>query len=289
MFKKCESCNEEFESKTKRSKYCGRFCAVNENVNCTRCDVGFVRQRNKNKLPYCSAKCRNINEGKLIRFSCDGCGVFSYRQKSLLERSDKNYCGTFCQHKALCDKNDYTCVSCKVEFKAIKTGSGHRKYCSQECRRVKINPKELTKYYVDEGLNAQAVGLKLGVSESLVLKRLAEANVKIRSAGFGKRYMALDGTEVKSSYEKVFSDKLHQEGLTYKYDYPLPTKRSFLTDFLVEDVFVEIWGMVGYPEYEERRKLKQKLYEKKGLKLVNIFPEDFEDIDVKIRELKSFL
>lgn len=291
MSKECKECSEAFTSKRSNQIYCSDFCKINEYVSCTRCSKDFTRQRNKKVEPYCSPNCRNIHTGKSVMVTCDFCEKSYYKPKAYVGRSKKQYCSEDCQHDSLRDKVVKTCKTCGIEFDCIPSKQHEKKFCSFHCKNTEknISEKELIELYVNQNMSAESVGYILGYSESFVFKHLKLYGIQIRQAGNAGSIECEDGTLVRSSYEKIFSDKLNENNIEYEYDCNLPFHRYYLTDFKVKDVYIEIWGIVGRESYNERRRVKQALYKENDLKLINIFPEDFKDIDNKITELKRLI
>ena len=62
-----------------------------------------------------------------------------------------------------------------------------------------------------------------------------------------------------------------------------------MADFKVGHVYVEIWGMMGWKQYEEVRERKLNLYKENNCVLLEVFPEDFNELEVKIKELKHLI
>lgn len=291
MNKKCKECEKNFTSVYKPQIYCSDFCKINEYVSCTRCGEDFTRQRNKKVKPYCSKICRNIDQGKTLLINCDLCGTEYYKSRSYVTKTKKNFCSEDCQHQSLRKKVMKVCKTCGIEFDCIPSKQHEKKFCSFHCKNTEknISEKELIELYVNQNMSAESVGYILGYSESFVFKHLKLYGIQIRQAGNAGSIECEDGTLVRSSYEKIFSDKLNENNIEYEYDCNLPFHRNYLTDFKVKDVYIEIWGIVGRESYNERRRVKQALYKENDLKLINIFPEDFKDIDNKITELKRLI
>lgn len=287
MMKECAECGKMFEARSKRGKYCSEECRQFEKTSCNHCGEPFVRKKYLKSVPYCSDKCRGIGKGTVQLLKCGFCQKNFTRQTCFVNRAETSYCSTSCQHKGTTTTPLKICERCGKEYKDI--GTTNRRHCSLDCRKVLVPKENLEKYYIEQGLSAEMVGRKVGVSESSVFKSLIEFNIPTRDAGNAGRLLCKDGHEVSSSYEKIFDDKLTENNLEHQHDTPLPFHERYRTDFLIEDVYVEIWGIVGSASYDRRRKTKQKLYKENNCKLVNVYPEDFKDIDIKIEEVKRLL
>jgi hypothetical protein len=48
-------------------------------------------------------------------------------------------------------------------------------------------------------------------------------------------------------------------------------------DFLVEDVWIEFFGLMNRPDYQAKTELKKRLAMKHGLKLVELYADDLTD------------
>lgn len=286
MKKECVRCNETFVARTSRAMYCSDRCRKYENVVCNQCKKGFSRQRNLKSVPYCSVECRGIGKKTIQKLNCDFCNKSFTRQSCFVNRAEASYCSVDCQHKGSTTVPLATCERCGSKYKEL---GENRRYCSMKCRRVTVSKEKLEKYYVEQGLSAESVGIQVGASESSVLKSLEKFNIPARNSNMVGDLLCKDGHKASSSYEKIFDDKLTDNGLEHHYDVPLPFHNRYRTDFLVEDVYIEVWGVVGSEKYDLRRKAKQRLYKENNCKLVNVYPEDFKDIDIKIEEVKRLL
>ena len=56
-------------------------------------------------------------------------------------------------------------------------------------------------------------------------------------------------------------------------------------DWRVGDVYIEYWGLANQQGYEARREEKLALYRARGLKLIELFPEDVERLEEKLGPL----
>lgn len=122
-------------------------------------------------------------------------------------------------------------------------------------------------------------------------KSLLHYGIEVRPDGITNRekIKCNDGHMVRSYYERAFDNYLYKEGIPHEHDVRLPFARRYMADFLIEDVYVEIWGMMTWEKYRERRKRKLKIYKENNCRLLEIFPEDFKDLGVKMNELKEMI
>lgn len=89
----------------------------------------------------------------------------------------------------------------------------------------------------------------------------------------GTRCLANDGHVCHSLAEKTVDDFLHFHGIPHEREPKYP-EGNYRGDFKVEGVFVEYFGLVGNPEYDNKTKLKQSLCRKHGIRLISIYPKD---------------
>ncbi len=92
------------------------------------------------------------------------------------------------------------------------------------------------------------------------------------SGGTGIR--ANDGHELDSRWEAVVDNLLDAEGLTHTV-HPRYPGTQLRADFLVGDVYVEVWGMKS-EKYLAQRDIKERLAKEMKLLLVGVEAEDFE-------------
>lgn len=93
-----------------------------------------------------------------------------------------------------------------------------------------------------------------------------------------------DGHRVRSKPEKAVDDWLHAQGILHELE---PRLKGMRPDWRVGNVYIEMWGLKGQQGYEERREEKLALYRKRKLRLVELFPEDVEDLDAKLGFLRQ--
>lgn len=93
-----------------------------------------------------------------------------------------------------------------------------------------------------------------------------------------------DGHRVRSRPERVIDDWLHAAGILHEWE---PRLKGMRPDWRVGDVYVEFWGLKDQQGYEARRAEKLALYEARGLKLVEIVPDDLENLEAKLGFLRG--
>jgi len=101
----------------------------------------------------------------------------------------------------------------------------------------------------------------------------------------GIRSIASDGHICSSGPERIIDDWLSEHGIPHErepmYPYhpnhnPNGRKRA---DWLVEDTYIEYFGLHGNSEYDSRSHQKFLMAKSEGLKLIPVYPTDMVDID----------
>lgn len=154
-----------------------------------------------------------------------------------------------------------------------------------------FSKEKLEDLYVTQGFNTSEIGKMMGCGSGAVSARLHANGIPVRPNIYngGTFKYCTNGLKVRSNYERYFANLLVLNGIDFKYEARLPFDRRYATDFLVGDVYVEVWGVTSNKKYEERRIKKTKLYKKNGLKLLEVYPEDFHNLADKINELKRLI
>ena len=101
----------------------------------------------------------------------------------------------------------------------------------------------------------------------------------------GNQPIASDGHICSSGPERIIDDWLSEHGIPRErepvYPYhpnhdPNGRKRA---DWLVEDTYIEYFGLHGNSEYDSRSQQKFLMAISEGLKLIPVYPTDMADID----------
>ena len=109
--------------------------------------------------------------------------------------------------------------------------------------------------------------------------------------GRGTECIALDGHECYSLAEKQIDDWLFAKGIehTVEPDYPVHPELNpnglKRADWEVDGVFIEYWGLAGDREYDRKSRIKRKLAKKLGIKLIEVYPGDLQNLSVKLGSL----
>lgn len=131
----------------------------------------------------------------------------------------------------------------------------------------------------ESGDSLESIGELFGYSASHIAKFCEKHGINRRPAGFdgGRRYTCDNGEIVLSVYEQRVCNWIHAHSLRYVYEPTLPFGkqtggRAWRSDFLVNNWYIEVWGVHGraWAMYQERKKRKVALYQEFGLPLIQL-------------------
>jgi hypothetical protein len=132
---------------------------------------------------------------------------------------------------------------------------------------------------------------KLEVGWSTIANRFGTWNKALEAAGlpcneniYSYKTKGLDGIEYDSVSEAMVADWLYKNNI--KYESHVPYFRSLIADFKVGEYYIEFFGLKS-EEYMNKVKLKKRLCEKNGYKLIEIYPEDLRNLDEKLGFLRE--
>lgn len=109
----------------------------------------------------------------------------------------------------------------------------------------------------------------------------------------GTKCLALDGHDCLSLLEKQFDDLLYINGIAHSKEpyYPMHTElnpnKSFRADYLINNIIIEIWGLIGEEKYDEKIEKKRIIARENKIDLIEIKPSDFINIESKIKKYFS--
>ena len=133
------------------------------------------------------------------------------------------------------------------------------------------------------------------ISKETESKAIPQENMKSPQDSFRNKYEAThrtkDGHYVRSRAEVIIDDTLYDYGLVHAYEKQVPIVEDLFTDFYLPSgkVYIEYWGLEKDPKYQERKKIKQELYKKYELKLIELVDEDILNLDDHLpRKLLKF-
>jgi len=110
---------------------------------------------------------------------------------------------------------------------------------------------------------------------------------------FPREYHCSDGHDVRSRAEQIIDEWLARNQVYHEYERLINVPEQLIPDFTVynrEDkpVYIEFWGLIGYPEYEKRRLKKCELYTKYNLyPLIELYDSDVKNIDFELKRKLS--
>lgn len=102
------------------------------------------------------------------------------------------------------------------------------------------------------------------------------------------KFKAKDGHELDSEYEMTVDNLFTWYGIPHRVHSPVPGYGGHKTDFIVSDVFVEVWGKDD-DKYNTEREQKERFYKTHKIKVVGFEKEDFTDpmkLHKKIPEIR---
>jgi len=105
-----------------------------------------------------------------------------------------------------------------------------------------------------------------------------------RRTSRGTQCLAVDGHVCFSLGEKTIDDLIHSLGIEHEKEPQYP-ESNLRADFIINNIFVEYFGLAGNIDYDNKTKLKQELCKKHGIKLISIYPWDL----VSSKKLESIL
>lgn len=100
-----------------------------------------------------------------------------------------------------------------------------------------------------------------------------------------------DGHLVRSRAELIIDNMLYDYGLTHAYERELPVEEKVLSDFYIPSknggkaVYIEFWGINDNEKYLERKRVKQAIYKKYNLNLIEIEDKHIDNLDGHLPKL----
>jgi len=108
---------------------------------------------------------------------------------------------------------------------------------------------------------------------------------------YGYRTKAKDGHECRSLSEKMIDDWMfmnnisHQREPFYPVDEKLNPSGGMMADWKVGEYYIEFFGLMGNKDYEKKVKQKKDLAKIKGIKLIEVYPEDLYALKTKLDKI----
>lgn len=112
-------------------------------------------------------------------------------------------------------------------------------------------------------------------------KRFGTWNNAIQAAGFTPnpvmfsiKYTAKDGHVCDSLSEKIIDDWLYRKGLKHSRNIAYPEKSNITVDFVVNDCWIEFFGLYGqHKQYDIVHNEKLALAKKHKINLIKLYPK----------------
>ena len=132
-----------------------------------------------------------------------------------------------------------------------------------------------------KGNSLETIGKICGCSRTTISHRFKENNLMVKPSGYGyRRCICKDGHIVRSDYEKKIDDFFYENNIVHKYEDLHVDK--YTPDWHVNnDIIVEMWG-IDKPFYNDRQKAKIACYKNKGFCVINIYPDDLSNLNLKL-------
>ncbi|MBZ0293568.1 MAG: hypothetical protein K8L99_13455 [Anaerolineae bacterium] len=175
----------------------------------------------------------------------------------------------------------YDCSPWIVNQMALAIGLKGRRL--QNRAGIEPDSDQLREMYWEQEMTYEAIAQHFGVDLTTIPYWFKKFGIPSRVAsGFGLPSVSKSGHQVRSYLECQVADWLYDHEIPVIYEPALPDS-AYHADFQVDDVFIEIWGMVGIDWYERSMQKKQAYYKVANLKLLSIYPADFPDLDILSR------
>lgn len=154
--------------------------------------------------------------------------------------------------------------------------------------RRHVSDNKIKTLYVNQGLSSREVGNKVGLDGSTVRARLSKLNIETRDSNYGNNQVTKKGHEVRSSYERQVADFLFENDIEYEYEPKIDG--PYIPDFKIgNNIFIEVWGMLGIDDYKHRKEQKMKYYNTEEMNIISIIPTDMNSLKSKFLEVKGEL
>lgn len=148
----------------------------------------------------------------------------------------------------------------------------HLRYKEQRDKAMSLLPKQvLHDLYINKKLSLRNISNMYGLAESMITWLCKKYHIKRRPEGWNKtRFKCQDGHMVRSSYELRVDNWLYKHKVQHVYDPRLPFDRRYKADFLANNWYIEIWGVVGSKVYKRRKEKKLIMYKANNVPLIEI-------------------
>lgn len=262
------------------------------NQRCTYCKKRYYRTAGRyneakkfNWKPFCSLKCLGLSarRGKIHICHRIGCDNRFWRTPSDKRKSRFYYCSARCSalvnNKLRPVKPKKRCVICNKEVYRGKF------YCSPKCQYVsQIKSKELILGWIKDFYkdNTRIPLKRESAFYHAARNRFGSWNKAIVAAGFepnpvmfAKKYIANDGHKCDSLAERIIDDWLFRRKIKHKIHVPYPNNEKFSADFVIDNIWIEFFGLSGeLKRYDFLKRKKLHFVKKLGINLISVYPKD---------------
>lgn len=112
---------------------------------------------------------------------------------------------------------------------------------------------------------------------------------------FGKNIGCLseNGDKCDSNAERIITNYMISNSIKYnkevRYSEYIEDSRCFTktTDWVVDGIFIEYFGMMSIEAYAEKTKLKISILEENNIPYIDLYPKDLNNLDVKLKQLSQ--
>lgn len=156
---------------------------------------------------------------------------------------------------------------------------------------IELPVDDIVRQYA-EGDSSAAIAKRYGVTDITIIRRLINAGVKMRRAGFGRKRKCPDGHIVDSQWEYAVDRWLHEHGIDHEIHPTVPWWKGGRSpqraDFKVGDIYIEVWGVINNRSYNQKRQSKIEKFQSLDIQLIEIFPHhvlsnDFSSLEILLR------
>jgi hypothetical protein len=93
-----------------------------------------------------------------------------------------------------------------------------------------------------------------------------------------------DGHYVRSRAELLIDDFLYKNGIVHAYERKLNIDEDMYCDFYIpsEKLYIEYWGLEENEKYAQRKKVKQDIYKKYNINLIELNDDDITNLDERL-------
>lgn len=263
-------------------------------LKCTNCKASVYRaggRINEAKKfgwkTFCSVRCQGDSRStqKFLRCANKECGNRFFRSEREVRKMNAVYCSRSCAVSVNNSRHpkrkkqiiENTCGNCGKTF--LKKGL----FCSIKCKFKGqiIKEDEITGAIKDFYYNNGRIPFKKEFnSYNAARNRFGSWNKAVEAAGFtpnpvmfANKHIAKDGHKCDSLAEKIVDDWLNDRDIAHKRSVQYEYNPNFTCDFVVDDYFIEFFGLENeHKRYSEIVKRKRVLAKKYNLNLIELSP-----------------